>query len=125
MFCQTVRWLENKEQYQITIGFNIPFSDRNEKKIIKAYFVYNNSNIDIVLADALKLSEDIKNLTLDLSHLRCEKVVPIYAKKIPSELNFLKPGNVFQKNGETFMVHGQGVIIHKIAADKSLWLKDN
>jgi hypothetical protein len=110
------------DKFQITIGFNTPFSNAQGEVISKAFFVYETKDYDLVLADALSLVESVGKGQIAIHRLRYNRLKwePPY-HYINSDGIPLKGGNVVNVNGEWFIVRGDEFQIVKIAPDDTLW----
>jgi hypothetical protein len=107
-------------EFQITIGFNVPFHDSQGQAISKAFFAYDTPDYDLVLSDAVLLVESVGKGQINIQHLRCsrlrwEMLGYVITNGIP-----LMAGNVVNINGEWVIVQGDGFRIDKIAPDNSL-----
>jgi hypothetical protein len=109
------------DKFQITIGFNAPFSNQQGQTISRAFFVYDTLDYDLVLSDALLLVESVGNGQINTQHLRCNRLRWETQNHINADGLPLKAGNVININGEWFMVQGDGFQIDKIAPDNTLW----
>lgn len=110
-------------KFQITIGFNQPhILSSTGETLKKLYFLYENKDYDLVLADALYLLESINKGILEFSELRFKywRYEPVIQIIVPENSN-LKSGNFININGVFYLIEGEKMQINRISADKSGW----
>lgn len=110
------------DKFQITIGFNKIFMDSEGRKLSKAIFVYDTSDYDLVLSDAVTLAESVEKGAININILRYNRMKsePLHSIRVDG----LRPrtGSILNIDGKLAIVQGNDFpAIHKIAPDNTLW----